>query len=101
VADLDWDACSSIPPRRQGRRAWAFDFAQWHLRVVVYDQYGWEEHPMYPAGEFYGEFGLLVRLTWRRIRSSAPPACPSAATRAGPAPPGSPAAHRLPARLLR
>jgi len=24
--------------------------------VVVYDKYGWEHHPLYPAGEFYGEF---------------------------------------------
>jgi hypothetical protein len=24
---------------------------------VVYDTYGWEEHALYPAGEFYGEFG--------------------------------------------
>ncbi len=63
VADMDWDARPSIPPRRQGRRGRAFDFAQWYPRVVVYDQYGWEEHPMYPAGEFYGEFGIfLLRL---------------------------------------
>ena len=63
VADLDWDARPSIPPRRQGRRGRAFDFAQWYPRVVAYDEYGWEEHPLYPAGEFYGEFGtFLVRL---------------------------------------
>ena len=60
---MDWDARPSIPPRRQGRRGRAFDFAQWYPRVVVYDQYGWDEHPLYPAGEFYGEFGtFLVRL---------------------------------------
>jgi hypothetical protein len=63
VADLDWDARPSTVPRRQGRRGRAFDFAQWYPRVVVYDTYGWEEHPLYPAGEFYGEFGtFLVRL---------------------------------------
>jgi len=63
VGEMDWDARPSIPPRRQGRRGRAFDFAQWYPRVVVYDQYGWEEHPLYPAGEFYGEFGtFLVRL---------------------------------------
>jgi len=26
----------------------------------VYDRYGWEEHPLYPAGEFYGEFASFV-----------------------------------------
>src|SRR2546430_5137995 len=26
------------------------------FRSVVYDRYGWEAHPLYPAGEFYGEF---------------------------------------------
>ncbi len=63
VAEMNWDARPSIPPRRQGRRGRAFDFAQWYPRVVVYDQYGWEEHALYPAGEFYGEFGtFLVRL---------------------------------------
>ncbi len=30
---------------------------------MVYDRHGWEEHPLYPAGEFYGEFGsFTVRL---------------------------------------
>ncbi len=63
VGEMDWDARPSIPPRRQGRRGRAFDFAQWYPRVVTYDQFGWEEHPLYPAGEFYGEFGtFLVRL---------------------------------------
>ncbi|MEZ4411561.1 MAG: M1 family metallopeptidase [Gemmatimonadales bacterium] len=63
VADMDWDARPSTVPRRQGRRGRSFDFAQWYPRVVVYDQFGWEEHALYPAGEFYGEFGTyLVRL---------------------------------------
>ena len=54
---MDWDARPSIPPRRQGRRGRSYDFAQWYPRVVAYDKYGWEEHALYPAGEFYGEFG--------------------------------------------
>ena len=57
VVTMDWDARTSIPPRRQGRRGRSYDFAQWYPKVVVYDKYGWEEHPLYPAGEFYGEFG--------------------------------------------
>ncbi|HET7602540.1 MAG TPA: M1 family metallopeptidase [Gemmatimonadales bacterium] len=60
---MDWDARPSTVPRRQGRRGRHFDFAQWYPKVVVYDRYGWEEHPLYPAGEFYGEFGsFIVRL---------------------------------------
>ncbi|MGH7524499.1 MAG: M1 family metallopeptidase [Gemmatimonadales bacterium] len=60
---LDWDARPSIPPRRQGRRGRSYDFAQWYPKVVVYDKYGWEEHALYPAGEFYGEFGdFFVKL---------------------------------------
>ena len=47
-------------PRRQGRQGRRFDFAQWYPKVVVYDRYGWEEHPLYPAGEFYGEFGSFL-----------------------------------------
>ncbi len=57
VAELEWDARPSTVPRRQGRRGRAFDFAQWYPRVVAYDKHGWQEHPLYPAGEFYGDFG--------------------------------------------
>jgi hypothetical protein len=57
TVQMDWDARTSIPPRRQGRRGRSYDFAQWYPKVVVYDKYGWEEHALYPAGEFYGEFG--------------------------------------------
>ncbi|MGE0441923.1 MAG: M1 family metallopeptidase [Gemmatimonadales bacterium] len=57
VAEMDWDARPSTLPRRQGRQGRAFDFAQWYPRVVAYDKHGWQEHPLYPAGEFYGDFG--------------------------------------------
>ena len=58
--DLDWDARPSTTPRRQGRQGRRFDFAQWYPKVVVYDRYGWAERPLYPAGEFYGEFGSFL-----------------------------------------
>jgi hypothetical protein len=54
---VDWEARPSTVPRRQGRRGRRFDFAQWYPRVVTYDRDGWQDHPLYPAGEFYGEFG--------------------------------------------
>ena len=61
--EMEWDARPSTTPRRQGRRGRRFDFAQWYPKVVVYDTYGWAEQPLYPAGEFYGEFGdYTVRL---------------------------------------
>src|SRR6266571_3789399 len=56
VAEIAWQARPSTVARRQGRQGRRFDFAQWYPKVVVYDQYGWEDHPLYPAGEFYGEF---------------------------------------------
>ena len=59
TVEMRYDARPSTVPRRQGRQGRAFDFAQWYPRVVVYDRYGWEEHPLYPAGEFYGEFGTF------------------------------------------
>jgi len=63
VVEMDWDARPSTLPRRQGRRGRAFDFAQWYPRVAVFDKRGWQAHPLYPAGEFYGEFGsFTVRL---------------------------------------
>ena len=58
--EMDWDARPSTTPRRQGRQGRRFDFAQWYPKVVVYDRYGWQERPLYPAGEFYGEFGSFV-----------------------------------------
>ena len=59
-AQMSWDARPSTTPRRQGRQGRRFDFAQWYPKVVVYDRYGWEEHPLYPGGEFYGEFASFL-----------------------------------------
>ena len=59
VVEIDWRARPSTLPRRQGRNGRRFDFAQWYPKVVVFDRYGWEAHPLYPAGEFYGEFGTF------------------------------------------
>lgn len=56
VAEIEWRARPSTLPRRQGRQGRRFDFAQWYPKVVVYDRLGWQHHPLYPAGEFYGEF---------------------------------------------
>jgi hypothetical protein len=60
TVEMDWDARPSTLPRRQGRQGRRFDFAQWYPKVVVYDRHGWNERPLYPAGEFYGEFGSFV-----------------------------------------
>jgi hypothetical protein len=59
VVEIDWQARLSTVPRRQGRAGRRFDFAQWYPKVAVYDRYGWEAHPLYPAGEFYGEFATF------------------------------------------
>src|SRR2546425_7124689 len=56
AVEIAWQARPSTVPRRQGRQGRRFDFAQWYPKVVVYDRYGWEDHPLYPAGEVYGEF---------------------------------------------
>jgi hypothetical protein len=53
-----WDARPSAKVyRRQGRRGREYDFAQWYPKVAVYDRNGWEDNPLVPAGELYGEFG--------------------------------------------
>ncbi|HEY9425708.1 MAG TPA: M1 family metallopeptidase [Gemmatimonadaceae bacterium] len=53
-----WDARPSARVyRRQGRRGREYDFAQWYPKVAVYDRNGWEDNPLVPAGELYGEFG--------------------------------------------
>jgi hypothetical protein len=56
TVDLGWQSRLSVVPRRQGRQGRRFDFVQWYPKVVVYDRFGWETHPLYMAGEFYGEF---------------------------------------------
>src|SRR5207244_3960481 len=59
TVEIDWQARPSTLPRRQGRQGRRFDFAQWYPKVVAYDRYGWEDHPLYPGGEFYGEFATF------------------------------------------
>jgi hypothetical protein len=55
---FSWDARPSARVyRRQGRRGREYDFAQWYPKVAVYDRDGWEDNPLVPAGELYGEFG--------------------------------------------
>jgi len=54
---LVWDARVSTVLRRQGRAGRSYDFAQWYPKVAVYDRGGWEENPLVPSGELYGEFG--------------------------------------------
>jgi hypothetical protein len=60
VVDLEWDARPSTTPRRQGRRGRHLDFAHSYPKVVVYDRFGWNEQPLYPGGEFYGEFATYL-----------------------------------------
>lgn len=54
---IEWDARPATLCRRQCREGRHWDFAQWYPRVAVYDTAGWEDHPLHPQGEFYGEFG--------------------------------------------
>ena len=57
VLRMRWDARPATLCRRQCREGRSWDFAQWYPRAAVYDWGGWEAHPLYPQGEFYGEFG--------------------------------------------
>jgi len=57
VVRLDWRSRLSVVPRRQGRQGRRYDFAEWYPEVAVYDRDGWEAHPLYPEGEFFGEYG--------------------------------------------
>jgi hypothetical protein len=54
---FEWRARPSTLCRRQCRRGRSYDFAQWYPRVAVFDRDGWQAHPLYPQGEFYGEYG--------------------------------------------
>ncbi len=56
ILRMRWDARPATLCRRQCRQGRSWDFAQWYPRVAVYDQHGWNDHPLYPQGEFYGEF---------------------------------------------
>lgn len=56
VLELEWEARPSTLCRRQCRSGRHYDFAQWYPRIAVYDRGGWQAHPLYPQGEFYGEF---------------------------------------------
>ena len=56
---LAWTARPSTVARRQGRRGRHWDFAHWYPKVAVYDRRGWQDRPLVPAGEFYGEFGTF------------------------------------------
>lgn len=53
---LEWEARLATLCRRQCRSGRHYDFAQWYPRIAVYDEGGWQAHPLYPQGEFYGEF---------------------------------------------
>ena len=54
---LRWEARPSTLCRRQCRAGRHYDFAHWYPRIAVYESDGWQDHPLYPQGEFYGEFG--------------------------------------------
>lgn len=54
---FQWEARPSTLCRRQCRRGRSYDFAHWYPRIAVFDRTGWAVRPLYPQGEFYGEFG--------------------------------------------
>lgn len=56
ILELEWEARPSTLCRRQCRQGRQYDFAQWYPRIAPYDRTGWAYHPLYPQGEFYGEF---------------------------------------------
>jgi hypothetical protein len=56
---LRWEARPSTLCRRQCRGGRHYDFAQWYPRIAVFDEGGWQQHPLYPQGEFFGEFAAF------------------------------------------
>jgi hypothetical protein len=54
--EFTWTARPSTLCRRQCRQGRSYDFAHWYPRVAVFDHTGWATRPLYPQGEFYGEF---------------------------------------------
>src|SRR2546425_1586084 len=60
VVEIDWRARPSTPPRRPRPQGAPVHFAPWDPKVVVYNRYGWGGHPLYPAGECYGEFAAYT-----------------------------------------
>ncbi|MDZ7778545.1 MAG: M1 family metallopeptidase [Gemmatimonadota bacterium] len=56
---FEWRARPATLCRRQCREGRSWDFAQWYPRIAVYDEDGWQGHPLHPQGEFYGEYGIF------------------------------------------
>ncbi len=55
---FEWTARPATLCRRQCRQGRSWDFAHWYPRIAPYDHAGWQGHPLYPQGEFYGEYGV-------------------------------------------
>jgi hypothetical protein len=67
--DLRWEARPSTLCRRQCRSGRHYDFAQWYPRIAVYDEQGWQPHPLRAS---FSASSLRSTWSWicRRIRSS-------------------------------
>lgn len=94
---LSWAARPSVVPRRQGRRGRHWDFAHWYPKVAVYDRRGWQDRPLKPAGEFYGEFGtfdVTFELANEQVLASTGMPTPIARAQADSVPPPDPGYRR-------